>query len=208
MRVKICGLSRPEHVAAASGADACGFVVLSPGSRRNIEPAAARVLAADTQPFQTPVFVTAETRGDELAALVAAHRPAALQAPAEAGSVVFAALKGRFPRVMLLASLRPESWSGRIPVADAYVLDALDGTRGGTGTAVDWDAARRVVERSPRPVVLAGGLTPENVGAAIVKVRPWGVDVSSGVETDGVKDPDRIRAFVAAARRAAVEHSL
>lgn len=208
MRVKICGLSRPEHVQAAAGADACGFVVLSPESRRNVEPAAARVLTAATAPFQTPVFVTAETRGDELAALLAAHRPAALQLPAEAGSIVFAALRGRFPRTWLLASLRPEAWSERAPAADAYVLDALQGTKGGTGETVDWDAARRVVERSRIPIILAGGLTPENVGAAIVRVRPWGVDVSSGVETDGVKDPERIRAFILAARRAAVEHSL
>ena len=81
-------------------------------------------------------------------------------------------------------------------LVDTYV----EGSYGGTGMTADWDAARRVAERVP--IVLAGGLTPENVGRAVERVRPWGVDVSSGVETDGVKDVTRIRSFLEAVRRA------
>jgi phosphoribosylanthranilate isomerase len=79
------------------------------------------------------------------------------------------------------------------------LLDAhVPGAYGGTGVLADWEHAAELARQ--RPIMLAGGLTPENVGAAIQQVRPWGVDVSSGVETDGVKDNAKIRAFVAAAR--------
>ena len=81
--------------------------------------------------------------------------------------------------------------------ARGYVLDAaVAGEHGGTGHRCDWEAAREAVATG-RPIVLAGGLTPENVGEAVRAVRPWAVDTSSGVEgTPGKKDHDRIRAFV------------
>ena len=81
-------------------------------------------------------------------------------------------------------------------LVDAHV----PGAYGGAGVLADWDRAARLARQ--RPIVLAGGLTPENVGAAIRQVRPWGVDVSSGVETDGAKDVAKIRAFIRSARLA------
>jgi phosphoribosylanthranilate isomerase len=81
-------------------------------------------------------------------------------------------------------------------LVDAYVEDNY----GGTGTVADWGTAKRIADRFP--IMLAGGLTPENVGRAIGQVRPWGVDVASGVEIDGVKDTTRIREFLEAVRRA------
>jgi phosphoribosylanthranilate isomerase len=84
--------------------------------------------------------------------------------------------------------------------AVACLLDtAQEGAHGGSGRTMDWSIARQVASRLP--VVLAGGLTPENVIEAVRMVRPWGVDVSSGVETDGSKDPSKVRAFVRAAKR-------
>ena len=81
------------------------------------------------------------------------------------------------------------------------LLDAhVEGSYGGTGVTADWDVAARIAERFP--VLLAGGLTPANVSEAIRRVRPWGVDVSGGVETDGVKDLSKIRSFIRAVRRA------
>ena len=85
--------------------------------------------------------------------------------------------------------------------AVALMLDSAHGRyRGGTGRAFDWEVAVRVAEQIP--MMLAGGLTPENVGEAIARVRPWAVDVSSGVERDGRHDPERVRDFVRAAKAA------
>jgi phosphoribosylanthranilate isomerase len=92
------------------------------------------------------------------------------------------------------------------PLVDAFITDTWDpktGASGATGKTHDWDASRRIVESAARPVILAGGLTPDNGGRAIVQVRPGGVDAHTGVEgADGMKDPIRVRAFVEEARRA------
>ena len=81
------------------------------------------------------------------------------------------------------------------------VLDAYDPSApGGTGSSFDWSAAESIVER--KGIFLAGGLNPENVSEAVQRLNPWGVDVSSGVETDGSKDPDKIRDFIDAAKAA------
>ena len=92
------------------------------------------------------------------------------------------------------------------PLVDAFITDTWDaqtGARGATGKTHDWDASRRIVESTAKPVILAGGLTPENVGRAILQVRPAGVDAHTGVEgADGMKNPIRVRAFVEEARRA------
>jgi phosphoribosylanthranilate isomerase len=92
----------------------------------------------------------------------------------------------------IIAALRP----GAVPLLDTHVEGAL----GGTGRLFDWSVAAEVAQRFP--IVLAGGLTPENVGEAVRRVRPWAVDVSSGVETEGVKDAEKICAFIAAVREA------
>ncbi len=89
----------------------------------------------------------------------------------------------------------------RAPDAVA-MLDASSRQGGGTGERVDWSLAAQVAAQ--RPVVLAGGLNPDNVGEAVRTVRPWAVDVSSGVETEGAKDREKIRAFIAAAKAEAV----
>lgn len=92
------------------------------------------------------------------------------------------------------------------PHVDAFITDTWDpqtGARGATGKTHDWDASRRIVETATRPVILAGGLTPENVGRAIMQVGPAGVDAHTGVEApDGMKDPRLVRAFVEEARKA------
>jgi len=92
------------------------------------------------------------------------------------------------------------------PFVNAFITDTWDpqtGARGATGKTHDWKASRRIVESAIRPVIVAGGLTPENVGRAIVQVRPAGVDSHTGVEApDGTKDPALVRNFVEESRRA------
>jgi phosphoribosylanthranilate isomerase len=92
------------------------------------------------------------------------------------------------------AELMVHVHEGAIVLLDPYV----EGTYGGTGKTLDWNVASEIAQNTA--TVLAGGLTPDNVGKAVGAVRPWAVDVSSGVETDGVKDVEKIRAFIAAAK--------
>ena len=109
----------------------------------------------------------------------------------------------RFPRPVLKAMPLEQYETSPWRTARAAILvDAHDPvTIGGTGRTIDWDVARAIA--ATRPLVLAGGLTPENVGRAVATVAPWGVDVASGVEqAPGVKDPARVRAFVQAVRAA------
>lgn len=210
VHVKICGLSRPEDIEAARDADAIGFVVASPKSHRNIPFDVARNLSRFASPFQTIVAVTAETDGDVLTDIVEGVRPQALQLPFRTRNEVLEGLRERYPGLRVFMAVRPED-AHLAPdhLVDTYFLDALAADRyGGTGTLTDWTRARVVVDEVQRPVVLAGGLTPQNVTDAIQTVRPYGVDVSTGVEgPDKKKDAAKIRAFVAAAHAAAPDRT-
>lgn len=199
--VKICGLRDAETLAAARRADAVGLVVNSPKSHRNLAHDAAYALARAAGPFQTTVAVTAERDPHELARIVRSVRPHALQVPFRAGQAAFTDLRAEFPMLRLLISCRPEDAHLVPDLADALVLDAAtaDGY-GGTGQRTDWNAARAARQNASVPIILAGGLTPENVIDAIRHVEPYGVDVSSGVETDQKKDSAKIAAFLAAAQ--------
>lgn len=195
--VKICGIRDATTLDAARNADAVGFVVNSPKSHRNLEHAEAHKLALQAGPFQTTVAVTAERDPAELHRIVKEVRPHALQVPFRAGQHAFASLHEAFPMLRIIISCRPED-SHLVPdLADALVLDAatLDGY-GGTGQRTDWQTARAARQGASVPVILAGGLTPETVAEAIRIVQPYGVDVSSGVETDLAKDPKKIAEFI------------
>lgn len=200
--VKICGIRDEATLTAARDADAVGFVVNSPKSHRDLTHDEARALVRKAGPFQVTVAVTAERDVQALHDIVRDVRPHALQVPFRAGQAAFASLKATFPMLRILVSCRPED-AHLLPegIADGVVLDAatLDGY-GGTGQRTDWRTARVAREASSVPVILAGGLTPETVADAIRTVEPYGVDVSSGVETERVKDPEKVRAFIRNAR--------
>lgn len=207
-RVKICGLTRPADAAhaVAAGADFLGLNFWA-GSKRHLALAGAPAVAAAARAAGVVqlvgVFVNATL--DEIAAaatasdldLIQLHgdEPPALvgQITARTGLPVWKALAVRSPDD--LAAL------ARWPVA-ALLLDAPSAGRGGSGHTFDWSLARAAVDALPaRPIVLAGGLTPANVAAAVAAVAPWAVDVASGVESaPGEKDPARVTAFIAAAR--------
>jgi phosphoribosylanthranilate isomerase len=202
-RIKICGITRVEDAlaACAAGADALGFVFHGP-SPRNIEPQAAREIIARIPPFVSAVglFVDCEAGDVERVAMrvpldvLQFHGDETPQFCERFGRPYIKAVRMR-PEVDLLECAR------RFVNARGLLLDAyVSGTHGGTGTRFDWHL---VPADLPLPIVLSGGLTAQNVEAAVRGVRPWAVDVSSGVEAaKGIKDPQRMREFIAGVRRA------
>ena len=196
--VKICGITRrPDAEAAVGcGARAVGFVFW-PNSPRYVTPGVARAIAAGLPPFVTPVGVFVNQPLAEVAAVADEVRLGAVQLHGDE-TIDYAAQVER--PVVKAIGLQGDVASGADdwPPRVLLLLDAFDRERrGGTGRTVNWAAAAAIARR--RPVLLAGGLTPENVADAVARVRPFGIDVSSGVEREpGVKDHDRLRALFAA----------
>lgn len=190
MRVKICGITRPQDAqfAEQQGADAIGVVVFSGGvSRRVVGEERAREIFDAVGPFITTVAVSHTTSEDELSRMIAL-RPHAIQI-----SHPF-----RFDEDPGVAVIRVIGRGDPLPKdCDAIIVDDSHGK----GREFDPSYACDIVKRSTVPVILAGGLTPENVGLAIQKVRPYAADVASGIElSPGIKDPNKVRAFIAACR--------
>jgi phosphoribosylanthranilate isomerase len=201
--VKICGItSIPDaRVAVEAGADALGFVFW-PGSPRHVSIEEAARIAAGIPSFVTRVGVFVDASRDEL---TRAAEEVGLDVLQLHGAEPPAALLG-LPRRALKAlrvgpDFAPEAALRYVEAGAGLLLDShRDERPGGTGTAFDWSRVKGLRDRVPF-LVLAGGLTPDNVRDAIEAVRPHGVDVSSGVESSpGRKDPARVRAFVEAAR--------
>lgn len=202
-RVKICGITRADDARAAcdAGADALGFVFYAP-SPRNVAANAARDIVAGLPPFVTTVGLFVDPDPDFVARVLATLPLGLLQfhgdeTPEQCeryGLPYIKAVRMR-PGVDLLEYARRFERSRGL-LLDAYV----SGTHGGTGKRFDWGL---VPCDMPVPIVLSGGLDPDNVSAAIRQVRPAAVDVSSGVEAaKGIKDPQRILRFMAGVRNA------
>jgi phosphoribosylanthranilate isomerase len=195
MFVKICGITSAEDAAAAvkCGARALGFVFW-PASPRAIDPHRAREIAASLPPFVTPVGVFVNQPIEYVNAMASLVGLGVVQLHGDE-SVEYAAALTRPVLKAITVHDAADIASGRWAARTMILLDAHDPVRrGGTGRTIDWAAAAAVA--SSRPIVLAGGLTPDNVAEAIHRVRPFGIDVSSGVEqTPGVKDHGRIRAL-------------
>ncbi len=196
VRVKICGIKRLEDALAAvdAGADAIGLNFWRPG-RRYIPPETARVIARALPPFVARVGVFADEDLETIRKIADLCGLDALQLHGSE-SPEFCRQFDR-PVIKGVKIRGPQSVEGlaRYHVA-AFLLDAhVPGEMGGTGRRFDWSLAIRAKEAGP--VILSGGLTPENVGEAIRAATPYAVDVASGVETGGQKDPAKIRAFVA-----------
>ncbi len=218
MRVKICGITNLADARAAveAGADFLGFICYPPATRYVTPEEAGEIIAAlRAEGIAVPtvgVFVNASQAEIERTMRVAGLDLAQLHGE-ESPSLV-SALGGRaFKALRPRSAEEAEAEAVRyLPVAPAaedrpqLLVDAYHpGAYGGTGQVGDWHIAAALTQRCPR-LVLAGGLTPENVAQAVAQVRPWGVDVSSGVEAQPRhKDHGRIRAFIAAARAAGGE---
>ena len=201
MFVKICGITRREDAEAAvsAGADALGFVFW-PDSPRCIDPFRARAIVSTLPPFVTPVGVFVDQPAEYVNGVGSLANLGAVQLHGEE-SRDYARTMTR--PVMKAVSLRDDTvaapgsidaWPARVVI----LLDVHDPVRrGGTGRTLDWAAAAAVTAAARgRKIVLAGGLTADNVGEAIARVRPFGIDVSSGVEVaPGIKDHRRLKAL-------------
>lgn len=221
--VKICGVSEVAHAraAAALGADFVGMVFAP--SRRQVTLGQAKRISGGLQKGATPLATTEDVRGLEealsrrrplLVGVFADQDADTINAICDDVGLDLVQLSGSEPWEVCAHINRPifkcmkvrdgetaeqlmlHVHEGAIVLLDPYV----EGTYGGTGKTLDWNVASEVAQQTP--TVLAGGLTPKNVGDAVRAVSPWAVDVSSGVETEGAKDTDKIRSFIVAAKEA------
>lgn len=201
-RIKICGLTREQDVdaAVAAGADALGFVFY-PQSPRYVSLEGAAVLMARVPPFVTLVGLFVNARPEEVGAALARLPIQLLQFHGDEAD----ADCRRYGRPYLKAArVQPGfdlvDYAACFPGAAGLLLDAFVEGYGGGGEAFDWSL---IPPGLGKPLILSGGLNPANVQEAVTHVRPWAVDVSSGVEAaKGVKDPAKIAAFVAGVRHA------
>ena len=212
-RIKICGLTRPEDVLAAvsAGADALGFVFY-PHSPRHVKPRQAAELIALVPPFITTVGLFVNASADEIAQAIVLAPVSLLQFHGDEAAEHCAAAARAVGRPFLRAArVKPDTTSHDLlqyesnyraasSLFSGLLLDTHVDGYGGAGKVFDWSLIPE--ELAPR-VVLSGGLNVQNVAGAISGVRPHAVDVSSGVEhAKGIKDAEKIRAFISAVRQA------
>ncbi|HTE15506.1 MAG TPA: phosphoribosylanthranilate isomerase [Burkholderiales bacterium] len=203
--IKICGITRAEDALAAArcGVNAIGLVFYAK-SPRHVTAACAVDLMRVLPPFVMSVGLFVDAAAQEVAQTLATARVDLMQFHGDEtpeycrqfGVPYLKALRVR--RGVNLLQYAHDYHDAKALLLDAYV----EGTRGGTGEMFDWTL---IPQNLPLPVILSGGLTPENVTAAVKAVRPWAVDVSSGVESSkGIKDAEKIAAFVTGVRNADV----
>ena len=202
MLVKICGITRSEdaEAAIALGAGALGFVFW-PKSPRYVDPEAARAIVASLPPFVTTVGVFVDQSARLVNGVAARVGLSAVQLHGDEPVTVVDEIDRPVVKAFAMSDTtcieEADAWPARVRL----LIDVCDpAARGGTGRTVDWQRAAAVA--AARPVLLAGGLKAENVAEAIRTVRPFGIDVSSGVESaPGVKDHARMRALFDEVRR-------
>jgi phosphoribosylanthranilate isomerase len=199
-RIKICGVTSADQALACvqAGADSVGVNFVASSVRR-VDAQTARAIARAVGPKALVVAVVAGMTVDAMRSLREATGAGCLQLHGDESPDDVTALLPHAYKAVRVATRDDVERAGAIP-GDYVLVDAkVEGALGGTGHALDWSLVVGLATR--RRLVLAGGLTPENVTRAIETVRPWCVDVSSGVESaPGVKDPDKVRAFVEAVR--------
>lgn len=215
VRVKICCIASIEEarLAIAHGADALGLIGPMPSGPGPIADDAIAEIAAIVPPPVATFLLSAETTPEAIIAHARRCRTNTLQLVERIETAHYGELRAALPAIRLVQVIHvtgPEAVDEARRVAphvDAVLLDSgrpHDPVRvlGGTGQAHDWRISRRIVDALERPVFLAGGLRADNLASAIAEVRPFGVDVCTGVRTDWRLDPPRLAAFMAAAREA------
>ena len=203
--VKICGITRPEDALAAAraGAHAIGLVFYAK-SPRHVTPARAAEIVRVLPPFVTTVGLFVNATAEEVRAALAEAPVGLLQFHGDETPEFCRQFKRPYVKaVRVKAGVDLLQYAQEYHDAKALLLDAyVEGLHGGSGAAFDWSLIPRGL---PLPVILSGGLTPENVTEAVRRVRPSAVDVSSGVESaKGIKDAQKIAAFIKGVRNADV----
>ena len=197
-RIKLCGMSRPEDVAAANACrpDLVGFIVDFPRSHRNVPVEGLSALVSELAEDIPAVGVFVDEPVDRVAEAVAAGINA-VQLHGNEDEAYLARLRGALPQGTPVVQAFRVRAAGDVERANASSADLvlLDAGQG-SGRTFDW----ALLAHAARPYLLAGGLGPGNVAGAVRELRPWGVDMSSGIETAGRKDPDKMAAAVAAVR--------
>lgn len=204
VKVKICGITNHEdaHLAVEAGADALGFVLYRQ-SPRYVRPETVRAIVASLPPFVVSIGVFVNEHAEVVRQLMDDCGLVLAQLHGDESSSYCETLGRPAIKAVRLKDrhslLAVAEFHGRAGVR-GFVVDAFsEQAYGGTGRPVDWTLAGEIARTAP--VLLAGGLTPDNVGEAIRSVRPYGVDVSSGVEArPGKKDPVKVKSFVEAAK--------
>lgn len=198
MKIKLCGLTRPCDIEAVNELqpDYIGFV-FAKKSRRYVSPEKAEELKAMLAPGIQAVGVFVNEEPEQIAALLEVGTIDVAQLHGQESETEIRRLRELTDHPLIQAfRIDTEQDVERANASTAdYVL--LDSGAGGTGTVFDWDLLQAI----RRPYFLAGGLDTENLGTVKAKLNPYGVDVSSGIETDGYKDKEKMTAFVAAARK-------
>lgn len=206
-KVKICGITNKKdlQITTSAGADAVGFIVGVKSSPRNLSIKEAKNLIRQVPLFVNSVVVTVPKNVDEVRNLCNILHPNAIQIHGNMNIRDFSTIKEAFPNLFLIRAIKviPAKIKKRaIDVSknyDAILLDSyVKGKHGGTGVIHDWDLSLKIKQFiHPIPMILAGGLKPENVANAIDCVQPYAVDVSSGVEKQlGIKDKQKICNFI------------
>ena len=199
-RIKICGLSRPCDIDYVNEAkpDYCGFIIHFPKSHRNVTPDQVRALRSQLDPSILPVGVFVDRPVGEAAALLKDGTLSVAQLHGQEDEAYISSLRALAPGHAIWKAFQVRT-AADLEAAKASTADMVLLDNGyGTGQAFDWS----LISGMNRPFFLAGGLTPDNLTQAVQQVRPFGVDLSSGVETDRFKDRSKIRAAVAAVRTA------
>ncbi len=196
VKIKLCGMSRPEDVLCVNEArpDFCGFVINVPKSIRNVSPGQLRELLKLLDPEIVPVGVFRDEPLESVASFLEEGVIRMAQIHGHEDENYIRELKSRGDFTVIRAFNERTFGEAEGSCAD-YVL--LDHGEGGTGESFDWT----MTDSIRRPFFLAGGIGPENIEEALRQVRPWAVDMSSGLETDGKKDPKKILAAMQAVRR-------
>ncbi|HJJ30603.1 MAG TPA: phosphoribosylanthranilate isomerase [Methanocorpusculum sp.] len=212
MKCKICGTGSFADLKCAvdAGADAIGFLMgITHKTQDAVSPEEASAMIKTLPPFIEPVAVTHLQEADSIIDIVQRSRCTTLQIQNTISFEDVAMIQDVLPHIRIIKAVHVMDTSAITTAeevtayADAIILDTRTPERlGGTGLTHDWNISAKIVQASNIPVILAGGLTPTNVAAAIHQVHPYAVDVHTGVKINDARDAEKTKAFVEAAHRA------